>query len=50
MVARIQVKIELRPYRDHHGYCLYFTHGTCGKCIDRCPTGAITKEGHDKVH
>ncbi len=48
VVANMEVPVEPRPYTDHHAYCLYFTHGTCGKCMDRCPAGAITKNGHDK--
>jgi epoxyqueuosine reductase QueG len=37
-----------RPYDDHRAYCLFFTEGTCGDCIGRCPVGAITETGHDK--
>lgn len=48
VIARLRVPSSSRPYQDHHAYCLFFTKGTCGKCIDLCPAGAITKEGHDK--
>lgn len=48
IVAKINLEPTPRPYNDHHAYCLYFTDGTCGKCIDRCPAGAITRSGHDK--
>jgi len=48
VVARISIKPTPRPYTDHHAYCLYYTDGTCGKCIDRCPARAITEAGHDK--
>lgn len=27
--------------------CPYLTNVTCGVCIERCPAGAITEEGHD---
>ncbi|MBW1959884.1 MAG: epoxyqueuosine reductase [Deltaproteobacteria bacterium] len=48
VVARIQAQPTARPYEHHRQYCLYFTSGTCGKCIKRCPVDAISKEGHDK--
>jgi epoxyqueuosine reductase QueG len=49
VVARIEIPPTPRPYTDHHAYCLFYTEGICGKCIDRCPVGAIGKEGHDKA-
>jgi len=48
VVAQIKVPATKRPYQDHHAYCLFFSKGTCGKCIQRCPANAITKAGHDK--
>ncbi len=48
VVARISIPPTPRPYKDHHAYCLFFSHGTCGKCIKRCPINAIDNDGHDK--
>ncbi len=48
VVARIQIPPTQRPYNDHHAYCPHFADGSCGKCIPRCPVGAITENGHDK--
>ena len=48
VVARISLEATPRPYADHRAYCLFYTEGTCGKCIDRCPVRAITEAGHDK--
>jgi epoxyqueuosine reductase QueG len=48
VVAQIKVPATNRPYNDHHAYCLFFSQGTCGKCIQRCPADAVTEAGHDK--
>ncbi len=49
VVADIKISPTRRPYSDHHAYCLYFSKGKCGKCIQRCPAGAISIAGHDKT-
>ncbi len=49
VVARIAVPPTPRPYTDHRAYCSFFADGSCGECIGRCPVGAITQAGHDKL-
>jgi len=49
VVARIKITPTPRPYTDHHAYCLFYTQGICGKCISRCPVGALSQAGHDKI-
>jgi len=49
VVAEINIRPTMRPYSGHHAYCLYFSKGVCGRCIQRCPAGAISEAGHDKI-
>ena len=49
VIAQLRIPPTPRPYADHHAYCLFYPGGTCGECIARCPVGAITTDGHDKV-
>jgi len=48
VVTQMLLPTTPRPYTEHHAYCLFYTHGICGQCIDRCPVGAISPTGHDK--
>ncbi|MDZ7760760.1 MAG: 4Fe-4S ferredoxin [Desulfovermiculus sp.] len=48
VVAHIPIEPTPRLYSHHRAYCLFFAQGACGKCIERCPAGAITDTGHDK--
>ena len=38
-----------RPYSHHQEYCSYIRDGSCGICIQRCPAGALSAEGHNKI-
>jgi epoxyqueuosine reductase len=36
-----------RAYDNYLAYCLYYRNGSCGRCIERCPSGAISEQGYD---
>lgn len=48
VVTHLKLKPTRRPYSSPYEYCLFFDRQTCGKCIERCPGGAISEKGHDK--
>jgi len=48
VVTLLKLASSERKYRHHKENCLVFREEECGKCIRRCPAGAITEKGHDK--
>jgi epoxyqueuosine reductase len=48
VVTLLKLTPSDRRYRHHKENCLIFRNEECGKCIPRCPAGAITENGHDK--
>jgi epoxyqueuosine reductase QueG len=48
VVTNLKLNPTSRSYSDFQEYCLFYNSGRCGRCIERCPGGAISKEGHDK--
>jgi epoxyqueuosine reductase len=49
VIAKINTERTERPYSKHNEYCLFFKTGSCMKCAQKCPAGAITEKGHDKL-
>ena len=48
MVTDMPLPISPRPYKNYRANCLFYRNGSCGRCIQRCPAGAISDSGHDK--
>lgn len=48
VITTAQIPASPRPYSSRTEYCPFFSDGSCGSCIRRCPVQAITKNGHDK--
>ncbi|NVO00895.1 MAG: epoxyqueuosine reductase [Geobacteraceae bacterium] len=49
VVTDLVVAPSERQDRGYAWNCLYYREGSCGACIGRCPVGAISFSGHDKV-
>jgi epoxyqueuosine reductase len=48
VVTLLKLTPSEKKYHHHNENCLQFRNEKCGKCIQRCPAGAITEKGHDK--
>ena len=49
VVTSLKLEPSARPYANHLANCRFYAVGKCGVCIPRCPEGAITEKGHDKL-
>lgn len=49
VIVRKRFTPNPRSYKNHNEWCLFHSTGKCLVCARRCPAGAISKSGHDKV-
>jgi len=49
IITDLVLEPSLRVSNEPWGNCLYFQDGSCGLCIKRCPVGAISGAGLDKL-
>jgi epoxyqueuosine reductase QueG len=49
VVLRARLEPTPRPYTRYDEYCPFKTKKACGVCIKRCPVGALSPQGHDKM-
>jgi epoxyqueuosine reductase QueG len=49
VITSLHIEPDERPYPDHRYNCLYYREKSCGLCIARCPAGALSYLGHDKL-
>ena len=49
VVTDLSLPASPRTAKNHLANCLFYVNKECRDCIDRCPAGAITENGHDKV-
>jgi len=48
VVTDIALMPTPRVYANHLANCLFYRDRSCQCCIERCPVGAISEQGHDK--
>jgi len=49
VVTDLVLPASPRTAESPYSNCLFYVDGSCTACIDRCPAGAITEKGHDKI-
>jgi len=49
VITNIRLEATPRSYESRTANCLFYNSGTCGRCIKRCPSGALSEAGHDKT-
>jgi epoxyqueuosine reductase len=49
LILETVLEPDIRPYKYYTDWCLFYQNGSCGICMQVCPAGAISGQGHDKV-
>jgi len=49
VVTDLELPPSPRVAKDPYSNCLFYVDGSCTACITRCPAGAISESGHDKI-
>jgi epoxyqueuosine reductase len=49
VVTDMPLPVSERKAKNPYSNCLFYANGSCKACIARCPCGAITEKGHDKI-
>ncbi len=49
VVTDLALPASPRTAENPYSNCLFYVDGSCKACIVRCPAGAITEKGHDKI-
>lgn len=48
VVTDAKIQPTPRAYKGYLDNCLFYREGSCMRCAERCPAGAISEQGHDK--
>ena len=49
VVTSLLLPVDRRTAKSPYSNCLFYVGVDCQACINRCPAGAITERGHDKI-
>ena len=49
VVSNLTLPESHRTGTNPYSNCLFYTDASCKACVARCPAGAITEKGHDKI-
>jgi len=48
-ITDLVLPVSPRTAKNPYSNCLFYINGKCKACIARCPVGAISENGHDKI-